>query len=98
MSASSRYARPQLPSWRRYCSKRARAVTETAARAPAEASAYRRKALWLISGEPVPLRFAQRDEHPAGHVQVGLAVRLVAPGPAAIGTLPPDQAGEVARG
>ena len=50
MSASSRYARPQLPSWMRYCSKRARAVTETAARAPAEASAYRRKALWLISG------------------------------------------------
>ena len=50
-----------------------------------------------VDGQAVTLRFAERDEHPSGHVRVGLAERVVAPGPAAVGTLPADETGEVRR-
>src|SRR4029079_15622542 len=50
-----------------------------------------------VDRDAVPLGFAERDECPAGHVRVRYAGRLIAPGPSAVGTLPSNEAGDVAR-
>ena len=50
-----------------------------------------------VDAQAIALRLAEREEHPAGHVRIGRARGIVAPGPATVGALPADEPGEVAR-
>src|SRR5207245_2153970 len=50
-----------------------------------------------VDREPVAARLAEREEGPAGDGQVARAERVVAPGPAAVGPLTPDEAREGTR-
>src|SRR5207302_7578387 len=48
-----------------------------------------------VDRDAIALRLAEREEHPAAHVRIALALGLRAPRPPAVGTLTPDDAREV---
>ena len=62
---------------------------------PAEDVARRALHDAAVDRDAVALRLAEREEHPPADVRVALALRVRAPRPAAVGTLPPDDAREI---